>query len=777
MARALLIAEKPDLMRHVKAVYDKYGHKDIIDFESFAGHTMTLQSPEKYNAEWGGKWVLTNLPMIPSKFYYEPSKDKISLYNRIKDKIKHGNYDYLINCCDPGREGQHIFFSFIDSLNVNLPCKRMWHNDLTEPELHRALTNLRDEKEPELVNMTKASKLRADFDWLTGLNFTRVLSIKANIGKACNVGRVMTPTLKLIVDRELELLNFKPKDYWEVEATFDGYKGSYYTEEGKGQFLDKEEANRLISKLGKTGIVESVEQKKELKYAPRLYSLSSIQNDANKIYGYTMQETLGIVQELYEKKILSYPRTDSEYVTKAIAKDFTSIIKATKSIPDLVNIADRVLSDKAKISSMVNDKKYVDDKKVSDHYAIIFTGATFDIGRLTPKQVNIVNLVARRLLAIFLPPIASNKTNIVTTIDGEIFKTTGSVLLDEGFSILYGASFNDNVLPNVKKGDVVGVKSVDLIAKKTSPPLRYTDRTLNISMENAGRFVDDDELKEVLKEAKGLGTPATRGGIVEKLVDLQMIERKKKNFYATDFGISIIKSLGDFEITSPELTGIWEQKLRKIEECNYEPSLFEKEMIEYVKEATSKLKNFNIVIDNSEDSIGKCPVCGKNVKESKDYYICNAYKKGCNFIVPKTLFGAKIGKTDIKNLLAGKPTKELSFKKDDKSWKCKLMFDAKEKKVVFAGNNSTSNAKDLGVCPICGKPLKSSSKYFMCSEYKSPCTFLVAKELMGAKITDNDFKKLLKGDLVRKKFTWKSGKSSEASIKLNKDGKIEFVFN
>lgn len=774
MARALLIAEKPDLMRHVKSAYDKYGHKDIIEFESFAGHTMTLQTPEMYNSEWGGKWKLDNLPMIPNEFKYMPTKDKLSLYKRIKDKIKKGNYDYLINCCDPGREGNHIFHSFYETIGCKLPVKRMWHSDLTENELKRALNNLRDDiNEPELKNMTIASKLRADFDWLTGLNFTRVLTVKGN--KLCNVGRVMTPILKIIVDRELELRNFIPKDFWEIEATFDGYKGTYYTKDGKGQFLDKSKAENVIKPLGKKGFVQSIEQKKEVRYAPRLHSLAELQNEANKVYGYTMQETLGIVQNLYEKKILSYPRTDSSYVTKAIAKDFRTVLSALLNISELKQVATKVMNDTKILSDIVSNKRYVDDKKVSDHYAIIPTGEDFVFSNLDTKEKNIVLLVGKRLLSIFMKPMTSNKTNIETNVNGAIFKTTGSILVDKGFTELYNATFNNNTLPLLKKGDEVNVKSIDLIGKKTSPPQRYTDETLNKSMENAGKFVEDEDLKEVLKEAKGLGTPATRGGIVEKLVILKMVERKKKNFYATDYGISIIQSLGDFDITSPELTGIWEQKLREIEACKYNPKQFRDEMVEYVKDSTEKLKNFSVTLDSSEESLGKCPICGRNVKEGKSYYFCSAYKKGCDFIVSKDMFGAKISKTEIKKILVGKETKEFTFKNKGKSWSCKLVYSPIEKKVVFA-NSSNSKSKDLGKCPVCGEPIKEGKTYYMCSKYKDGCNFIFNKEYSGSKLTEKDVKTLMDKKKIRKKFTWKSGKSGEANL-IVKNGKVEFDFS
>jgi DNA topoisomerase-3 len=247
--RALLIAEKPSLMKEIQAVYNKHGHKDKIEFKTFAGHTMTLKEPQDYNKAWE-KWDLSLLPMIPGNFLYKPTKDKYAMYKDIKETIQVGEYDYIINACDPGREGQHIFFSFYDSLGVNIPVKRIWHRDLTEGELKRALDNLRDENEESLKNMTIASKYRAYFDWLIGLNGTRAVTLVAN--KKINVGRVMTPVLKLLVDRELELKNFVPKDFWEIEGDFTKYKGIYFDDknENETKFNDKAKAEALIKKNG-----------------------------------------------------------------------------------------------------------------------------------------------------------------------------------------------------------------------------------------------------------------------------------------------------------------------------------------------------------------------------------------------------------------------------------------------------------------------------------------------------------------------------------------------
>ncbi|WCK57734.1 DNA topoisomerase (plasmid) [Aneurinibacillus sp. Ricciae_BoGa-3] len=687
--KALLIAEKPSLMNEIKEVYKKLGHKDTITFKSFAGHTMELREPQDYKSEWG-KWDLSVLPMIPERFGYKPKKDKQAMFKELKSEIQNGDYDYIINACDPGREGQHIFFSFYDSLGVKLPVKRIWHEDLTENELKRALDNLRDENEPALKNMTVASKYRAYFDWLIGLNGTRAVTLVAN--KKINVGRVMTPVLKILVDRELELRNFVPKDFWEIEADFGKYKGIYFDEanENETKFFEKAKAEAKVKQFGNKGTVVKVEKKKETKYAPGLHSLQELSNEANRTFGYTMAETLKIAQDLYEKKILSYPRTDSPYITEAIAKEFPKYLKSVLSVPELKDKASLVMKDTSVLASVAKNKKYVDNSKVSDHYAIIPTGVSVDLSKLSAKEQNIFSMVCRRFLAIFFPPMVTNKTNIVTESNGHKFNTTGSVLVNMGYMELYTYKGNDNVLPDVNKGEVFDLKGTKLLQKKTTPPQRYNDETLGKAMENAGRFVEDEELSSVLKEAKGLGTPATRGGIVEKLVKLEMIERKGsgkvKSFHAKDFGIEIIQSLNGKDITLPELTATWEQKLSSIEDGTYQPKDFYDEMIVYVKQMMDDFKHTHVSVSRTSDKevLGKCPKCQANVVEGKNFYLCANYKKSCDFIIGKEMLGAKISKTEVKKLLTGKETKELEFTwKSGKKGKAKLKVNGSILDFVF----------------------------------------------------------------------------------------------
>lgn len=774
--KMLLISEKKSLMDNTKAVYEKY--KDQIpydiDFITFAGHVVELFMPEDYDPEWK-KWRLDALPLIPERFRYKPIRDKSSYYDEAVERLKNGHYDYLCNNCDPGREGQLIFHAFLTTVDVDIPVKRLWPLDTTEETVKEALMNMRDETEPSLKRMTDASFLRSYFDWLVGMNFSRAVSIPAK--QTINLGRVMTPTLAIVVDRELEIRNFEPKDFWTLVADFGDYKGVYFDDEGTVHFYDYKEAKKTAERVGDRGTVNKVERKETKSYAPRLHSLADLQAECNERFGYTMQQTLNIAQSLYEKKLLSYPRTESSYITTALAKKFPSMLKPLLEIGDLKREVEDVLNQPDLIRRVARNKAYVDDNKVSDHYAIVPTGVVPDLNKLTPEEVNVYDTVARRFLAIFLPPEIVNRTTIITESNGLLFKTTGKVVVDPGYTRIYSRNSKDVILPDVKEGEVYDVKGTELKTGKTKPPARYTDKTLGNIMENVARLVEDDEMKLVLKKKKGIGTPATRGQIVEKLVNLKMIERKKGKFYATDYGISIIESLRGFDIIQPEMTATWESKLTDVEEGVMTYENFYEDMIAYIRSETEKLVKLKTNIEKREEgepvvkTIGECPICKGRVINGKNYYVCENYKKSCTFVLAKSLFNAKIPVSEAKKLINGEYTKEFVMSKGDKKWRTSLYFDPDERQVVFA----KKPVKPIGTCPRCGGEVRETENYYLCENYKNPCDLIIPKKLHGARVSKTDARKLLKGESVGpKEFTWRNGKKGRANIRL--DGRIVYEF-
>ena len=782
MAKALLLAEKPSLMKEVQKVYEKNKSKfnDEIDFQTFAGHTMSLKMPGEINPIWE-KWNLNTLPIIPDNIEYKVDPSKKKMYNEIKKQIKDGNYDYIINCCDPAREGQAICHTFLRSINCKLPVKRMWHLDLTEEKLLDAMLNLRDDlNEPALYNMTEASILRAKFDWLIGMNFSPAYTLRSNTRKAIGIGRVMTPTLAILVNRELEIQNFVPKDYYQLEANFGEYTGTYFkiTDKKENSRLDiKEDVEKIIKSLSLSpngSKVVKTEKKKVSKSAPALYNLSSIQADASRTFGYTPKKTLELVQSLYEKKLVSYPRTNSEHLTTAMTKDFPRMLACLRSVPDLGEYVNIALADDDRLSKVGNNKNYVDNSKVTDHYAITPTGNTADLSILSMDEGNIYTLIAKRFLAIFLDPQVTERSIIVTENNSHQFKTNGTILLEKGFTALYGTNVNDKTLPALSEGDEVTLLSTTTTSKKTSPPSRFTDASLIETMVDVAKLVEDKELKDVMKESKGIGTEATRAVIIEKLVKNQYISRsgkgKTKQFTATELGISIIEGLRGQEIILPELTAEWESKLLAIENCEYDPKDFYSEMISYIKIKTEEMKNMtvNINSNNTRKTFGTCPKCKSHeIVETPRSFSCTGYNdedNKCEFTIWKEsnyYKGKKIGEKEIKALLNGETIfGNLKLNEDHE-----LRYLQKEA---------------VGKCPICGKDIRENSKAFGCSGYfDKTCNFAIWKERSGAKISEADAKALLSGKSTKPKTFKKKDNSGtfNAKLILNENHQVAFDFS
>lgn len=776
-------------MKDIRRVYESMSYKDEITFMSLRGHLLELKGPAEYDTKWGNPWKLDVLPMIPERFEYKVKSEHESLYRQIEAELKSGKYDYVINACDAGREGELIFYSLYRKVGVKLPVKRFWASDTTDETVKNALNNLIDDKEKTLTCLKASAQYRACFDWLLGMNLSRAISLK---NKAMiSVGRVMTPTMAIIAQREIEIRDFKPSLFWEVEADFKEYKGLWIDEvSGESRLTDKAKAEVLKKLSGKKGQVISIEEKEEKNFAPTLHSLLELQKEANKVYGYTADRTLELAQSLYEqKKLLSYPRTESRHLPKNLAAVIPKHLESIKDIPETSAFVASILSDKKRMNETLNNKKYVDDKKITDHHAIIPTNQRPNLSSLNKDELNIYMLVVKRFLAIFMPPYIVNKSTLITKVEGNSFKTTGKIVKDKGYMVMYKDDEKDKILPALKEGDWVDVKEINVLNKQTTPPSRYDDSTLLQAMQNAGRFVEDEELKTALKESAGLGTSATRAEIIKKIVAKEMVMRKGKYFYATDLGLNIYMALKDQEISSPELTARWEIKLSDIEEQKYDYKLFYDEMLEYARSVTIDIINNmeRTIFTNSGEEIGKCPKCGGAVMEKKEYYVCSNYKKTCDLIIGKVHNESKISVTEAKKILSGKETKEMEFKwKSGKSGKAKLKYDPNEQRVVYVFANQTQGAKMgeksgavevLGKCPICGGDVINGKEFYLCKNYKDTCTFTVKKNLKGGVLIPGDMKKLLEGEETREiQFVWDSGKTGIAKLKLKGD-KLGFIFS
>lgn len=665
--KALLIAEKPSLMRTIQEEYR--GMKDYpynITFSALVGHVLTLQYPADYKKDWE-KWSLDILPIIPEEFKFKVVPKTEDVYMKVKRELESEKYDFLINACDAGREGQNIFYSIYDHLGCELPVKRFWTADLSPKGVQDGLNNLLDDNSPKLSALKQSAKLRSHFDWIQGMNLSRAVTLKT--GVTVSIGRVMTPTLAIIVNRQKEIEKFGSKVFHELVADFGDYTGLWYSPVNNGtRFLKMETVEKLRAKIleNKEGKIAEVEKKEQKKYPFKLHSLNSLQREANTVYGYTASKTLEIAQSLYQdRKLITYPRTDSEYLPVNIALGLKDQLKNLQQVPKYGNYIVEILKDEARINQIKEDKKYVDDSKVSDHFAIIPTNVKVNYEKLTNEEANIYNLVVRRLTAIFMDPEITEKTTIITSVGEDSFKTTGTVLKDEGFMVLYPKKTNDIILPSVEKDQLVNLLDIQITKGKTTPPSKYSEAKLLELMENIGRIIEDEDLKS--KELR-LGTPATSGEIIEKLIAKNMMKRegrgKTKNLVPTEFGIDIISALEGFDITSPELTAVWEKKLTNIESLELDAEDFRREMIDYSKKTTEDIirsVNMNLSKHNvfkptknmqfKRDIVGKCPKCGKPMLLSDRYIRCDDYKKSCDMIISRNILGARLDKEDCRKFL------------------------------------------------------------------------------------------------------------------------------
>lgn len=783
MARALLIAEKPSLMRDIEKVYRKMNYPDQIDFACFKGHVMKALEPKEYKPEWGGAghpWNWDMLPMIPDPFKMKvaPADYQQKIYKALKEKIDSGNYDYLINACDPDREAQAIFHYFTSHIKCQLPVKRFWLNSLTENEIKNMLLNLRDANEPKLLNLTDASVLRGQFDWLIGMNLTIAASLKMNA--TTKIGRVKTPTLRILVDRELAIRNFKPITTYELVASFGEYKGTYINKEGAVKFQNPKEATVIINQLNKDCFIESVESEIEKVQAPQLYNLSALQIEAGKMYGYGADETKDLVQQLYDQKFLTYPRTSNPYISTPLVDTFPKLLKSVMSVDELKNYAHEIIQDKERQQQIKRNKRYVNDKAMeeSGHYAIIPTEVAPNFKELTKDQQNIYTLVSKRFIGMFMPPMKLSKTVLITNSNGHLFKTNGKTVIDEGHNVIFKKKSKDVMLPNLKERDPVTLTDTNTEERVTKPPARFTEPTLIEAMEQPAKYLDNEEYKGTIRAKKGIGTDATRGNIIAELYANECIEAKKgsgasKQLHATEKGIFIINNLRGKDIGSVDMTAIWEENLSLVEKGELKKEEFHQMMVKYLLQSiddikNSKMKQIEGAKSNTPQVIGKCPCCNNDLIMRKDYYICSQYKKTCNFVVKMKTNGADVSLEDIQNIANGKETRIMNFTSNKQKYKGKLYFDSSEKRVRINFVN-----EEVGKCPKCGGAVSERKDFYLCENYKKTCDFVIGKTTHGASVSKTEVQKILSGQET-KILTFKFEKS-ESKGKLYYDTELKKV--
>jgi DNA topoisomerase-3 len=660
MAKTLVIAEKPSVGRDVARVlpgpFQKQegfleGPEHVISWA--VGHLVQLAEPDEYDAKYK-KWKMGDLPIVPDRFKLvvrdERSKKQMSV---VSAQLKRDDVDLVINACDAGREGELIFAYLYEKANAKKPVKRLWLSSMTKAAMESAFANLRDAE--EFATLEQAARSRSEADWIVGMNATRAATIRlrSSFDGAVSLGRVQTPTLAILARREEEIAAFKPEPYWLVDAVFEAegkrtYEGRFHAG-AQPRIATAEEADAIVAAVrGQRGTITKLDKTKRTEKAPLLYDLTSLQREANTRFGFSARRTLAAAQRLYEEhKALTYPRTNSRYLTS----DMVAEIKPTAAHVG----GHREYAAAAKYVTgldLLPLGRVVADDKVGDHHAIIPTNSAHNLEKMSDDDRRVYDLVARRFLAVFHPEAVFENTRVETTVESYVFRTRGKVLIVPGWRGVYGElsegeqssdddEGRDQQLPKLEQGEGVDTRSVEAAEKETKPPRRYSDASLLAAMETAGKLVDDDELREAMKDS-GIGTPATRAAIIERLIDVGYVERDGRALVCTEKGVNVIRLLDNHPLTSPSLTGDWESRLTKIENGTDSRPKFMADIADFARQTVNvldeKLKDVRIPRAN----LGPCPVCGLDINENRKGYSCwSREDPGCGFVIWK----AKAGKT------------------------------------------------------------------------------------------------------------------------------------
>lgn len=642
----LVIAEKPSVARDIanvlgcKSKGDGFLYNNNYMVSWAVGHLVTLCEPDEYDPAYK-KWRMETLPIIPKDIKTKPIRNTVSQYNILKKLMNSKDVDSIICATDSGREGELIFRYIYNLVGCKKPFERLWISSMTNKAISDGFANLKPGSDYD--NLYTSAKCRSEADWLVGINASRAFTIKYNA--LLSIGRVQTPTLALIVARQKEIDNFAVTEYYEVEADFEQYKGTWINNKEETKIQNIDDAKKIADKVkGKTAVVESVKKEEKKLLPPLLYDLTELQRDCNKKFGFSAQKTLNIAQDLYEKrKMITYPRTDSRYLSDDMIPKLKIVLSKLNNTNTYNEYSSRFLS----MAKLPITKRIIDNSKISDHHAIIPTESNINVNNLSADEFKVYDLIARRFMQVFYPPYVYSSTKIITTCENEKFITKGTTVIDKGWQELNVSSEKDKKkkdtpLPNVEKDTVLNVKSSKVNKKNTNPPSKYNEASLLSAMENAGRFVEDESLKEQLKES-GLGTPATRAAIIERLIKVGYIKREKKYLVPTDKGIKLIEIVPD-ELKSPETTGKWEKGLTSISKGKMTSDKFMNSIKRYVCYIVDQSRKGECKVIFPADKkrgktkakyLGICPKCGGYVMENSKGYYCTNWKQGCKFTIWK----------------------------------------------------------------------------------------------------------------------------------------------
>jgi DNA topoisomerase-3 len=822
--KSLIIAEKPSVAADIaRALGGFTKHEDYFESDDFVvssavGHLLEIAAPDAYEVK-RGKWSFANLPVIPPHFDLRPIAKTEARLKVLQKLIKRKDINRLINACDAGREGELIFRLIAQHTKAPQKVERLWLQSMTPQAIRDGFTHLRSDE--DLHNLANAARCRSESDWLVGINGTRAMTAfnsKSGGFFLTTVGRVQTPTLSIVVEREELIRKFISRDYWEVSAEFICAGGVYqgrwfdpkFKKESKDAAVDPEKKeSRLWSEAAAASIVAAChdktgkvteESKPSSQAAPQLFDLTSLQREANARFGFSAKNTLGLAQALYERhKVLTYPRTDS----RALPEDYLPTVTSTLEM--LAESSDNYYPSASQIlnnSWVKPNKKIFDNSKISDHFAIIPTLQAPK--NLSEPEQKLYDLVVRRFMAIFFPAAEFKVTTRITEVSGHLFKTDGKILTSPGWLAVYGKSIQDDkelvaVAPNEK----VQTESVTTVPLKTKPPARYTEATLLSAMEGAGKLVDDDDMREAMSD-KGLGTPATRAAIIEGLLAEKYMVREAREIIPTAKAfqlMTLLRGLGVEELTQPALTGNWEHKLALMEKGQIDRNTFMQEIAQITQRIVKRAKEYDsdTIPGDYADLKTPCPHCGGLVKENYRRFACEK----CGFSISKIPGGRAFEYDEAEAFIANKEIgplqgfrskmgrpfaaiiKLVAIPEDDKDYPnagYKLEFDfgnSQEdslEEVDFTGQTS------LGACPKCSGAVYEHGMKYLCELSVGPnksCDFSTGKVVLQQEITREQVSKLLsegKTDLLTNFKSSRTGRGFKAYLARQADGKIGFEF-
>ena len=810
MAKKLIIAEKPSVANDIARTLggfarhgDYYESRDYV-LSSAIGHLLELVPPEGVEVK-RGKWSFANLPVIPPHFDLRPIERTEERLRLLIKLLKRKDVSGIINACDAGREGELIFRYIVRHAESKKPIERLWLQSMTQTSIKEGFEQLR--KDRELLPLADAALCRSESDWLVGINGTRAMTAfnsKEGGFYKTTVGRVQTPTLAILVEREERIRAFKPRDYWEIHATFAAAAGEYvgrWFDESFQKLKDDAESRpeRLwISEradairdrcLGKPGIATE-EAKPASQLSPMLYDLTTLQREANGRFGFSARTTLSIAQALYEKhKALTYPRTDS----RALPEDYLGTVKktldafATQKALGYAPHAARIL----KQGWVKPNKRIFDNKKISDHFAII---PTLQPPRhLTEAEGKVYDMVVKRFLAVFFPAAEYLVTTRITRVEGEAFKTEGRVMTEAGWLQVYGKDAETSESPSlvaIKNGEKVRTKEIEVRANQTKPPARFTEATLLSAMEGAGKLVEDEDLREAMSE-KGLGTPATRAQVIEGLIFEDYVHRIGRDLHPTPKASSLLFALRHFgvnELCSPELTGNWEFQLKQMEHGALPRSAFMDHIVDLTKEMVSRIKRGDIPDTAFQTLRTPCPKCGSKVNETYRKFKCQK----CDFSIWKVVSSREFAPEEIETLIEKKSVGPLTGFRSrmGKPFAAVVRLTAEFRAEFDFGRPSDAEGGEkvdfsgltpLGPCPKCGGRVFEQPMAYVCEHSVNAdrtCDFRSGRVILQRPIEREEIQKLLatgRTDLLHR-FISRKGRPFSAFLVRGADGKVGFEF-